>query len=218
MEAYATEEQQLEALKNWFKKYGNQLSWALIIIFGLIVGVRYWFHHKEVITAQASDNYVALMTAFEQNDQTTVKNRAQLLINDYPQTAYASLAALVIAHQSIKDNDFKNATEGYEWVLKYGKQADIQALARARLMRLLIAENKLDEALTVYDQEKARGFLPLMAEMKGDILLKKNDQKGAISAYELAYKSAKAEGIVGPLLKMKLEELGVAVEKDKAEK
>jgi len=218
MEAYATEEQQLEALKQWFKKYGNQLSWALIIILGLVAGVRYWFHHQEVVAEQASENYVSLMAAFEQNDQATMKNRAELLIKDYPQTPYASLAALVIAHQAVKDNDFKNATEGYQWVLKYGKQPDFQALARARLMRLLIAENKLDEALAVFEQDKARGFLPLMAEMKGDILLKKNDQKGAISAYQLAYQSAKAEGMVGPLLKMKLEELGVAVEKDKAEK
>ncbi|MGE3320214.1 MAG: YfgM family protein, partial [Candidatus Berkiella sp.] len=115
MEAYATEEQQLEALKQWFKKYGNQLSWALIIILGLIAGVRYWFHHQEVIAEQASDNYVSLMAAFEQNDQATLKNRAELLIKDFPQTPYASLAALVVAHQAVKDNDFKNATDGYEW-------------------------------------------------------------------------------------------------------
>lgn len=218
METYVTEEQQLEALKNWFKKYGNQLTWALIVIFSIIAGVRYWFHHQEVIAEQASENYVSLMMAFEQNDQTTLKNKADILLRQYSQSPYASLAALVVAHQAVKDNDYKNAMEGYQWVIKNGKQDDFSALARARLMRLLIAENKPDEALALFDEKKARGFLPLMAEMKGDILLKKNDREGAKRAYELAFKSAKEEGMVGPLLKMKLEELGIASEKNKAEK
>ncbi len=218
MEAYATEEQQLEAVKNWFKKHGNQLTWALIIIFSIIAGVRYWFHHQDVVAEQASENYVSLMMAFEQKDETTLKSKAELLLKQYPQTPYASLAALVIAHQAVKDNDYKKAIEGYQWVINHGKQADFSALSRARLMRLLIAENKLDEALAVFDEQKARGFLPLMAEMKGDVLLKKNDPKGAKSAYELAIKSAKEESMVGPLLKMKLEELGIAVDKNKAEK
>lgn len=218
MEAYATEEQQLDALKQWFKKHGNKITWALIAIFSVIAAVRYFYHHKSVVGEQASENYVSLMMAFEQNDQTTLKSKAELLIKDYPQSPYASLAALVVAHQAVKDKDMKNAQEGYEWVINNGKQADFQALARARLMRLLIAENKPDEALKLFDEKKARGYLPLIAEMKGDILLKKNDQQGAISAYKLALESAKEEGMVGPLLKMKLEELGVAVESNKAEK
>lgn len=218
MEAYATEEQQLDALKQWFKKHGNKVTWALIAIFSVIAAVRYFYHHKAVVGEQASENYVSLMMAFEQNDQTTLKSKAELLIKDYPQSPYASLAALVVAHQAVKDKDMKNAQEGYEWVINNGKQADFQALARARLMRLLIAENKPDEALKVFDEKKARGYLPLMAEMKGDILLKKNDQQGAISAYKMALDSAKEEGMVGPLLKMKLEELGIAVESNKAEK
>lgn len=218
MEAYATEEQQLDALKQWFKKHGNKITWALIAIFSVIAAVRYFYHHKSVVGEQASENYVSLMMAFEQNDQTTLKSKAELLIKDYPQSPYASLAALVVAHQAVKDKDMKNAQEGYEWVIKNGKQADFQALARARLMRLLIAENKPDEALKIFDEKKARAYLPLMAEMKGDILLKKNDQQGAISAYKMALESAKEEGMVGPLLKMKLEELGVAVESNKAEK
>lgn len=218
MEAYATEEQQLEALKQWFKKHGNRLTWGLIIILAIIAGTRYWYHHQTVITDQTSENYVAMMSAFEQNDQTTLKSKAELLIKDYPQSPYASLAALVVAHQAVKEGDYKNAAEGYEWVIKHGKQADFQALARARLMRLLIAENKNDEALALFDEQKARAYLSLMAEMKGDILLKNKDIKGAISSYELALKSVKEEGMVGPFLKVKLEELGVPVEKDKAVK
>ncbi|MCS5711046.1 tetratricopeptide repeat protein [Candidatus Berkiella aquae] len=218
MEAYATEEQQLEAVKQWFKKHGNRLTWALIIVLGMIAGGRYWFHHQSVVANQASDNYALMISALEQNDQTTLKSKAELLIKDYPQSPYASLAALVVAHQAVKEGDFKNAQEGYKWVLDYSKQADFQALARARLMRLLIAENKADEALALFDEQKARAFLPLMAEMKGDILLKKNDVKGAVSAYQLALKSAKEEGMVGPLLKVKLEDLGISVEDKKAEK
>lgn len=208
MEAYVTEEQQLEAIKKWFQKYGSMISWVLIIVLGTVSAVRYWFHHQDVVREQASEHYMTLLSSAEQHDETTVKSKAQILINDFSASAYATLAALALADAAVKANDFKGAQTQLEWVIHQGKQPSLQAIARVRLMRLLIAQNKLDEALGIFDENKAMGQLTLMEELKGDILVKKQNVEGARLSYEQAYSAAPLEDRHGPLLKMKIEELG----------
>jgi predicted negative regulator of RcsB-dependent stress response len=80
-------------------------------------------------------------------------------------------------------------------------------------MRLLLAQNALDAALSLYDESKAEGFLTEMAEIKGDILLKQGDTSGATTAYIKAYDAAPS-GLIGPLLKIKMENIGIDVEKE----
>ena len=217
METYATEEQQWEAIKQWFKKYGNRISWALIIILSIVLSVQYWTHHQTVLKEQASESYMALLTGVEQHDEATVKSKAQNLMTQYPDSPYASLAALFLTNQSIEAKDYPKAEENLNWIMQHGKP-NLQGLARVRLMRLMVSQNKLDEALALYNEDKAPGFLTLLAELKGDILMKKNDVEGAKTFYEKALSLAPEEGMHGPLLKMKLESLGVTVNDNKGVK
>ncbi|MBN9287129.1 MAG: hypothetical protein BGO43_14710 [Gammaproteobacteria bacterium 39-13] len=211
MDAYVTEEQQVEDLKKWFKKYGGILSWVVIIICLVASVFMYWQHHQQVIREQASEQYMALLESIEKEDKTTANAKADILLNRYASSPYAALASLVLASDAVQANDFKQAELHLNWVITNGKQIDFQRIAKIRLMRLFISQNKLDEAMQLYSDKKAGGFLTLMAELKGDILLKQKDIPGAKKAYELAYSSAPEEGMHGPLLKMKMEELGIKI-------
>lgn len=218
MDAYSTEEQQVEAIKNWFKKYGGILSWVVIIICLVASVFMYWRHHQQVIREQASEQYMALLESLEKEDKTTANAKAEILLSRYASSPYAVLASLVLASDAVQANDLKQAELHLNWVIAHGKQADFQRIAKIRLMRLLIAQNKLDEAMQLYTEKKAEGFLTLMAELKGDILLKQKDIPGAKKAYELAYSSAPEEGMHGPLLKMKMEALGIKIPEPNEEK
>lgn len=205
---YVTEEQQWEQFKKWIKKYGNILSWVLIGILALLLAGRYWQHHQTVIQEAASENYMSLIIGMEQHDETTVKSKAALLKEEYPRTIYTTLASFVLAEQAIKNNDHAEAQKQLDWVIAHSPEAKFKSLAQVRLMRLLIAQNKLKEALNYYDEKAADGFVTLMTELKGDILLKQQDMKGAKAAYEKALNEAPEEGMHGLLLKMKLADLG----------
>ncbi len=209
MDVYATEEQQVEAIKKWFNQYGGMISWAIIIVTFVISGFYYWKHHQEVVREQASENYMSLLEGLEKKDKETIKSRAEVLINQYANSPYASLAGFVLAQEAVQEKELNNAEQHLQWIIKNSKQENFQAIAKIRLMRLLIAENKLDEALKQYDEKIANGYLTLMAELKGDILLKQKDIEAAKAAYQLAYTSAPEEGMHGPLLKMKMQELGI---------
>lgn len=229
MEHYVTEEQQWEAIKTWFKRHGNRLSWVVIIVAAIISGGNYWRHHLEVVRERAADQYLAfLMTLNESENKTTnteQDNKAaspdaekpvaspavlkgEQIIQDYPQSPYATLVAFQLAKDYVNAAQLDKADQHLRWVMNQGDTKAFRALARVRLMRLLFAQNALDAALKLYDESKAEGFMTEMAEIKGDILLKQNDLSGATMAYKKAYLAA-PERMIGPLLKMKMENIGI---------
>lgn len=208
MEVYVTEEQQVEAIKKWFKQYGNMISWVITIIALCVSGVIYWRHHQQVLRDAASDQYMALLEGVEKNDKETINSKADVLLKDYESSPYTALADFIVARQAINENDFAKAQEQLQWIMNNSPVHSFKDIARIRLMDLLISQNKLDEAMTFYS-DKQTPYLTLMAELKGDILVKKNDLIGAKQAYELALSSAPEEGMHGPLLKMKMQELGI---------
>lgn len=217
MEYYETEEQQWEAIKRWFKRHGNRITWALIIVLSIFVAGRYWFHHQEVERERAADQYLAFLitltdkaakTTQEGNEVAPLFQKGDLLIKDFPESPYATLVAFALAREAVLDQQWDKADHYLRWTMQNGKSKAFKALGRVRLMRLLFSQNKGDEALKLYDENKAEGFLTEMAEIKGDILLKQADMAGAVTAYKKAYLSA-PEGAVGPLLKMKMENVGI---------
>ncbi|MBI2792122.1 MAG: tetratricopeptide repeat protein [Gammaproteobacteria bacterium] len=218
MDVYATEEQQVEAIKKWFNKYGGHISWTIIIVSLIASGVMYWRHHQEVVREQASEQYMALLDALDKKDNDTINSKADIILNQYAGSPYAQLAELVLAYEAVEKKEYDKSEKQLDWVVHQGKIDDFQIIAKLRLMRLLIAQDKLDEAMKLYDEKNADGFLTLMAELKGDILLKKKDIEGAKKAYLLAYSSAPEEGMHGPLLKMKMEELGIDIDMNAKEK
>ena len=211
MEVYATEEQQIEAIKKWFKKYGNMLSWVIIIIAFVISSAIYWRHHQQVISDAASDQYLALLEGLEKNDKDTINAKAQTLLKDYASSPYAVLASFVLAKEAVTENNLVDAQKHLQWIIDNSKQANFQAIARVRLVQLLIAQNKLDEALTFYTDKNMGPYLTLLAELKGDIQLKQKNIDAAKKSYELALSAAPEEGMHGPLLKMKMQELGMDI-------
>ncbi len=216
MEVYVTEEQQVEAIKKWFNQYGNMLSWVVIIVAFIISGALYWRHHQQVVRDAASDEYMALLEGLEKNDKDTINSKAQTLIKEYEASPYASLAEFVIAHQAIDENELAKSEEKLKWIMGHSSQKNFDDIARIRLMRLLISQNKLDEAMKYYSDKKSP-YLTLMAELKGDILVKKKDLNGAKQAYALALEQAPEESMHGPLLKMKMQELGIESAQAKAQ-
>lgn len=211
MDVYVTEEQQWESIKKWFDKHGNTITWVLLIVLSIISATMYWRHHQRNVNEQASEVYMNVVDALNKEDAASIKTHAQTLMKDFSSSSYATFGALAKAFTEAEEKDYANAEKTLDWVLKNSKQSDFKALARLRLMRLYYAQNKFDEALKLYDEKMAGEFLTLMAEIKGDILLKQNKLMEAKEAYLKAYLSAPEVGMYGPTLKMKMEDLGMEI-------
>lgn len=208
MEVYATEDQQLEAIRKWFKENGKSIFWAIIVVVTLVLGYRYWQHHTKVVTEKASEYYTAMMLSESQEDMQTAKAKANTLIAEYDNTPYASLAALFLAKISVQEKALEAAEEKLQWVIGHSKINEFKWVSKIRLARIYLAQEKHEKALALIDHEEPNGYLTLTEELKGDIFVAQNKFDLARLAYETAFKTVSNDHIDRSLLKMKLEELG----------
>ena len=67
MDANATEEQQIEAFKKWWKENGSSIITGLLLGLAILFGARSWFAYQERSAENASDIYTSLMAALTSN-------------------------------------------------------------------------------------------------------------------------------------------------------
>ncbi len=218
MEAYKTEEEQLEQLKNWFRENGRSLLLGGAVALALVFGWRGWQSHQTTQAETASAQFQNLLEAVRQLEQaapsaeqaTTASTLADGLKRDFPKSAYAQLAALLKAQQAVTAGDLAQAEQELNWVLAQKPSVEIAALTRLRLARVLLADGKPDDALAQLRDGGSYAFA--YEQVRGDILQSKGDIAGARAAYERSktLASAMKEPMSDPLLDLKLRDLDEA--------
>ncbi len=184
-----TEEQQVEAIKGWWKENGMAVIAGLVIGVVALFGWRGWNDYKEANAAEASALYGEFQLGLKSNNNEAIEKLQQQFISDYASTPYASLVSLAMAKKAVDDNDSAAARKNLQWVLDNSKQAQIKHTARVRLAALLINDKEYDAALSLLEVKKPGGYAGVYAELRGDALLAKGDKPAANSAYEKALQS-----------------------------
>ena len=205
-----TEEEQLQAIKDWWKKNGSSLLIGIGAALAIVFGWQAWQNHQASQRAEAANQFAALQSAFSAgDDQETVEFVAETLRNEYSSSAYAIYGNLVLARQQMMaQNDPQAAAESLNWALE--KAADYPALSlviRNRLARAQFAAGNHQAALSTLDQAgKAEGFDAIFSELRGDIRLAMGDRDAAREAYL----AAREQGVQNnSVLELKLSDLGV---------
>tara|TARA_R110002110_G_scaffold404606_1_gene623132 strand:- start:160184 stop:160867 length:684 start_codon:yes stop_codon:yes gene_type:complete len=210
MSGYETDEQQWDAVKGWFNKNGSMISWVVIIAAVLFMSGRYYLHHNDVIAEQGSEHYFAMISSQEKNDTKSMLSKANRLIDDYPKTPYAQLAAFTIAKYAVEEKNYDEAEKQLKWVMNDSTDNDFKMLARVRLIKTYYAKGDFEKALSLHNKDEADGWLTLMEEIKGDILHSQSKLDEAVESYEAALEAAPEEHLHGQLLTYKLKELGMS--------
>lgn len=206
MAEYETEEQQVEALKDWWKQNGMAVVGGAVLGISALVGWRGWNWYQEKQATEASDIFVVVQEAANKNDTTALQEKANILRDKYPSTPYAPLAVLHQAKNQIKQGKNAAAEESLRWVLKNSKQDTVQNVARLRLARLLLADNKIDEAQAMVKSGMSDAYASLTNEIRGDIFVAKGEIEQAKDAYDQAIQAASGGGV--EYLQLKRNDLG----------
>ncbi|HEY9202645.1 MAG TPA: tetratricopeptide repeat protein [Gammaproteobacteria bacterium] len=184
---YETEEQQLEAIKDWWKQNANMIIGGVAIGISAIFGWQYYQDQTIVSQSNASVIYQQVMNTSQSTDSLNEQQtRVNQLQADYANTPYASLAALLLAKQHMAAAEFEKAQQQLEWVASNATQDEIQYLAKIRLAKLFFSVQQLDKALEVLNQDFPSAFQAMALELKGDVLLMKGDKPSAQQAYQQA--------------------------------
>jgi len=206
MAEYETEEQQVEALKDWWKQNGMAVIGGAVLGISALMGWRGWNWHQEKQATEASDIFAVVQEAANKNDVSALQEQTKTLRDNYASTPYASLAVLHQAKNQTEQGDIAAAEKGLRWVLKNSKQDTVQNVARLRLARLLLADNKVDEAQAMVSGGMSDAYASLANEIRGDIFVVKGEIEQAKEAYDQAMQTASGGGV--EYLQLKRNDLG----------
>lgn len=204
---YETEEQQVEALKEWWAENGKAVVAGVVLGASVIGGWTFWQSYKEKQVVAASDTFSQTMAAADSSDADTALALAAELQDDNPGHLYSSYANLAAARVAVENDDLTEAARRLEWVVDNTPQGDVKLIAQVRLARVLGAGGDADAALSALPANFPESFTGLVEEARGDFLLLSGDSAGARGAYEAASASQYVSNREG--LNMKLNDLAV---------
>jgi len=209
MEEFESEDQQIEAIKKWWKDNGASLLLGLGIGVAALLGWREYLAYQTEHSAEASDLFQAVQVQAANNrlDDEHIK-QADIIRNDYSDTPYAALVSLAQARYEYENGDTESAVMHLRWASENATETDVQHVAHLRLARVLIADKKYDEAETLLLADHPAGFAAGYEELKGDLYVAKGEITQARVAYDKAINAA--AGSASRWLRLKRQDLGSA--------
>lgn len=209
-----TEEEQVQAIKDWWKKNGSSLLIGIAVALAIVFGWQAWQNHQIQQRTEAANQFANLLNAFsDEADETrgeTVAFVAKTLRDDYTDSAYAVYGNLILARQQLlQEGDAEAAVDSLKWALeKTQKQEALALVVRNRLARAQFSAGQHEDALATLEAAgNADAFAAIYSELRGDILLSRGDREGARQAY-LDARDQASQGRSG-ILELKLADLGV---------
>lgn len=208
--AYDLEEQeQIAALKGWWKDNGAAVLIVVVVValaFGGWQGWRLWQADQ---AQQAASLYDALLKGLQADDAKAVRDAGGSLVEKFPRTLYASMGALASARFYFERSDLKNARAQLQWAADRSSSAELRDIARLRLAGVMLDEKAYGEALAQLDAKHATAMTAQYAALKGDVLLAQGKPEEAKAAYRLALeKSDPRAGAFRAGVQLRLDALG----------
>ena len=209
--AYDLEEQeQIAAIKDWWRRYGNIVTTAALAVLVIVAGMQAWNYYRTQQSTAAATLYSQLDTADQSNEPKKVQDIAAAIAVSHASTAYASMAQLRAAKLLAAGNDLAGARSRLQWVIDNTKEEEMRDVARVRLAGVLLDEKKPDEALKLVETKHIAAFDGIYADMKGDILTVLGKRADARAAYQTALEKLDQRSSYRQLLQVKLDALGEA--------
>lgn len=204
------EQEQLDALKQFWKQYGTLIITLAFLALATFAGVKGWNYYQRGQSEQASALFGKLEEAVRKNDVSQVGSLGAEIIDKYGSTAYGPMAALLLARSNYDSGDAAAAAARLQWAIDNAKDDETAALARLRLAGIRLDEKKYDEALALLAAKHAKAFAPLYADLRGDVLAAQGKVAEARVAYKLALDTSLPNSNYRNVVQIKLDALGPA--------
>ena len=210
MSVYATEHEQLEAVRKWWSRYGKFILAAALLGLAAALGWWAWRGHLRGQSLQASNEYQQMLAATQGGATGAALALGENLVRRFPSTPYAALAALTLADMDLEIKNFTAARTYLRWVMDHAGQPGLRRVARLRLAQALQAEGKTAAALAMLQQVEPGPFTAAYDELEGDLYRAQGKPGDARAAYRKALAALPANAGNRALLQTKLDDVAAA--------
>lgn len=202
MNLTSTEEQQVEALKDWWSENGKAIIFGVVIGLGGLFAWRYYQDSVSQAQEKASESYNQIVTALASKGVES-QSQVQSFIDSNKETEYAVLAAMQLAKVQVEAGQLDEALAQLEWAKANTGDEVLKPLLAYRAARIKAEQGDFDAALSDLAAIKNESWAGRIAELRGDIALRKGDKEAAYVAYTEAQQDKDASQV----LQLKLDDL-----------
>ncbi|WP_432453884.1 MULTISPECIES: YfgM family protein [unclassified Agarivorans] len=202
MEIYSTEEQQVQAIKDWWKKNGTSVIGGSVLGLAAVFGWRYYGDYQVAQQDAASDAYQQVVTQVASNSDEL--SSLVSYVADEKGNNYAVFASLLLAKELVAKEDFAQAEEQLKLALA-GAPEELKGMIYARLARVQAQQQSFDDALASLALINEPALSATVELIKGDIYLQKGEPELARQAYQAAVAAGASEQ--DPSVNLKLNDL-----------
>lgn len=183
MEEYLSEKEQWEQIKAWLRDNGLWIIAGVAVGAAALGGWRWYQDHVDNFGVQAAGKYTQVLEAIARGDRTQGFMLLGELERDYSSSPYVDQGKLMAARIYVDSGELDKAVSELQQVAEHSKDSELALLARMRLARVQIAQNKADAALATLNGLKPGAFEPRYHEIMGDAYYAKGNKAGALKEY-----------------------------------
>lgn len=217
MDVYKTEEEQLESIKNWFKKNGNGIVVGIVFIVVFFGGRSFWTSHMQDDHEQV---YVHFETVSELRDTALTDKESDEAFKAYvngidglktakPEHALTHLAVLKVAADFVEKAFWDDAESELRWLQEQKIEPALDSLVVFRLAQVLFQKEQFDAALALIADITMQNddYLPRLKELEGDVYIQKEQPVKALKSYQEAAVANTEKGLTSVALQWKIDDL-----------
>ena len=205
MEIYETEEEQLDAVKRWWKENGQSTMIGLVVGIAIVLGWNFWQDHKKEQAGQASALYGQLIQAVAADKKDSAEKLAERIQQQHPKTEYAAYSGLLLAKIKVQQGDLAKAQAILKGIAA-GSNKELINIAKIRQVRLMLASGEYEQGLQLIndvDPATSSSFSGNYDELVGDLYVALDRLDQARTSYQKALEN----GYRSPLLQFKIDDL-----------
>jgi predicted negative regulator of RcsB-dependent stress response len=191
---HLSDEEQIEAFKQWWVDNGLKLVAAAVIAIGGTLGWQGWQNSQQQYAEEGSAIYSAMIDIvstesdqpLSEEQQQQITASADQLKEQFGDSGYAHLSALLKAKLAVDADNLDQAATELQWVLNNDPADDLMLLATLRLARVEAARGNTDKALAMLEEQDAGTMTSAYEEAKGDFHISLGHYEAAYTSYQTA--------------------------------
>lgn len=202
------EQEQLEDLKSFWRRFGNLITWTLVLALSGFAAWNGWNWYQREQGYKAGAIFDELERAVQAGDVDRSTRIFADLKQRHPSTVWAAQGSLLLAREQAAKGRTDDAAATLEWLVQQMPKDPLGAIASVRLAGLHLDAGRHDQALKVLDAAQLRDFDGLIADRRGDVLFALGRTAEAIKAYQAAWEALPKTVEYRNLVQAKLNALG----------